>query len=75
MNLLELQLLIAASGMASEQVLNRERAMSQNDERREVAPATPADVHVIPVTSDPGPESRFGRQRKPRGAAQSIRRP
>jgi hypothetical protein len=73
-NLLELQLLIAASGMTSDQVLNRERAMSQDDERREVAPATPADVHIIPVLQT-RPESRFGRQRKPRGAAQSIRRP
>jgi hypothetical protein len=73
MNLLELQLLIAASGMASEQVLNRERAMSQNDECGEVPPATPADVHVIPVLQT-RPKSRFGRHRKPHGAAQSIRR-
>jgi hypothetical protein len=71
-NLLELQLLIAASGMTSEQVLNRERAISQNDERRQVPPATPADMHIpVPKTHQ---ESRFGRHRKPRGAAQPIRR-
>jgi hypothetical protein len=72
-NLLELQMLIAASGMASEQVLNRERGVPQNEKAREVPPAPPADLQVIPVP-EAQQESRFRRYRKPLGAAQSIRR-